>query len=160
VTCRSFVSFDHWNFWAEDKEGVTCTVIVIADWMIKQTDTLPLTCHIQCRPVHPSCYNLHGPLTNKWPIAYIKRRQQTAQLEKFYLFVVYPGVHQYITIITTIKCYCYGSYTNAKQDEPHQGNFCYSGMRSPVRAQLLLFIQLETARFSFIHTTLNISSVD
>jgi hypothetical protein len=127
--------------------------------MIKQRHTLPLTHHIQCRPVHPSCYNLHGPLTNKLPIAYIIRKQQTAQLEKCYLFVVYTGVHRYITIITAITCYCYGSYTNAQQDEPHQGNFCYSGMHSPVCAQLLLFIQLETERFTFIHTTLNISSV-
>jgi hypothetical protein len=115
------------------------------------------------RPVHQSCYDLHGPINDKWSLAYIIRRQQSAQLEKFYLFVIYPGVHQYIIIIiiiiTAIKCYCYGSHTNAQQDESHQGNFCFSSMHSPVCAQLLLFIQLETARFSFIQTTLNISSV-
>jgi hypothetical protein len=49
----------------------------------------------------------------------------------------------------------YGSHTNA-HDEPQEGNIYYSGMRAPVGAQLLLFIQLQTAKFSFIHTTLNI----
>jgi len=159
VTCRSFVTYDHWNFWAEDKEQVTCTVIQIVDWMMKEMYTLPLTRHIQYRPLPQSCYDLRGSIINKWPVADIIKRQQSAQLEKFYLSVVYPGMHWYTTIITAIKCYCYGSHTNAQQDEPHQGNFCYSGMHSPVRAQLLLFIQLETARFSFIHTKLNISSV-
>ena len=67
VLLHHLLVFGRWNFQAEGCEPVSSTVRMIAHFDRQNTSALPLTAHVQCRPIHQLYQVIHWPEANTWP---------------------------------------------------------------------------------------------